>query len=109
MCSQGAVRKTKGKKVKDKANLSESDENNDKTTDSSSDSDSDSDAESDVDSDNEDVDNIDLKTDFINRDEKAVDFQYQFGRQGGVGGNEFKVSNNITSHSYRKLLIFMCS
>jgi pre-mRNA-processing factor SLU7 len=73
------------KKAKKGAKGSDSD-------DQSSDSDSDSDSDVDNDSDQEDEKDT-IKTDFLNRDENARDFQYQFGRQGGVGGNELKLTS----------------
>lgn len=54
-------------------------------------SDSDSDSDSDYDSDEDDDEEDDTK-EFIERDEDAVDFQGRLARQGGVGGNEMKIT-----------------
>lgn len=57
--------------------------------DSSEDSDSDSDYDSDEDNNNEEEDDA---RDFMERDEKATDFQGRSARQGGIGGAQMKVT-----------------
>lgn len=68
----------------------------DKTTESESSksSDSDTDSDSDYDSDEDDNENgEDDQKEFIAKDENARDFQSRMARQGGVGGNEMKITS----------------
>lgn len=52
------------------------------------------DSDSDYDSDEDDDDDEgDARGDFLNKDENQRDFQYQFARQGGVGGAEMKLTS----------------
>jgi pre-mRNA-processing factor SLU7 len=78
------------KKEARKAAIAAKREDKGNTSDNSHDSDSDSD--SDYDSDADDRDESGDEKDFLEGDANAKDFQSRVARQGGVGGNEMKVT-----------------